>query len=84
MTRQGGGKGTNVATAFARLGAATEFVGAVGDDDFGARAHARLEADGVGVFELRTLAGVATGTAMIAVDARGEDRSWSGLAPTRR
>ena len=79
VTRHGGGKGANVATACARLGAATEFVGAVGDDDFGTQARAQLEADGVGVSELRTLAGVATGTAMIAVDARGENQIVVGL-----
>ena len=68
-----GGKGGNQAVAAARLGAATVFVGAVGADDFGTAARAALEADGVDITELRTLPDLATGVALILVDATGEN-----------
>ena len=80
-----GGKGGNQAVAAARLGARVAFVGAVGDDAFGRQARAALEAEGVDTSELLTLSGVATGVALIQVDARGENtvsvagganRSW--------
>jgi ribokinase len=68
-----GGKGGNQAVAAARLGADVHFVGAVGDDPFGAQAGAALEAEGIDLTELRTLRSVATGVALILVDARGEN-----------
>ena len=68
-----GGKGANQAAAAARLGAAVTFVGCVGDDDLGAAARADLEACGVDCHWLQTHAGVATGTALINVDADGEN-----------
>jgi ribokinase len=71
FTRAFGGKGANQAAAAARLGAVVEFVGTVGDDDFGVLARAELEACGVDCRWLRTHAGAATGTALINVDAAG-------------
>ena len=68
-----GGKGGNQTVAAARLGAATSFVGAVGDDDFGRSARSALEAEGIDVSELRTLGDQATGVALILVDAAGEN-----------
>jgi len=68
-----GGKGGNQAVAAARLGASTCFVGAVGDDAFGRQARAALEAEGVDLFELRTLSGEVTGVALILVDTVGEN-----------
>ena len=68
-----GGKGGNQAVAAARLGVATFFVGAVGDDDFGRAARAALEAERVDVSGLLTLSGSATGVALILVDGRGEN-----------
>lgn len=68
-----GGKGGNQAVAAARLGADVRFVGAVGDDPFGAQARAALEADGIDLAELRTIPEEATGVALILVDARGEN-----------
>ena len=68
-----GGKGGNQAVAAARLGAETWFVGAVGDDAFGAEARAALEAQGVRTDGLVTVAGEATGIAVILVDVRGEN-----------
>jgi ribokinase len=71
--RHDGGKGGNQAVAAARLGAAVAFIGAVGDDSFGADARTALEAAGVGVDGLATIPGVATGIALILVDPAGEN-----------
>ena len=80
-----GGKGGNQAVAAARLGARVAFVGAVGDDAFGRQARTALEAEGIDTSELLTLSEIATGVALIQVDARGENtvsvagganRSW--------
>jgi ribokinase len=68
-----GGKGGNQAVAAARLGATTAFVGAVGHDLFGTDARAALEAEGVDVRGLATVAGESTGVALIVVDATGEN-----------
>jgi ribokinase len=73
FARHHGGKGGNQAVAAARLGASTSFIGAVGGDDFGRAARAALEVEGIEVSELRTLADVATGVALILVDSRGEN-----------
>ena len=71
--RHHGGKGSNQAVAAARLGAPTFFVGAVGGDAFGQEARAALEAAGVDVGGLLTLADEATGVALILVDETGEN-----------
>src|SRR5467141_1722033 len=47
FSRHHGGKGANQAVAAARLGARTAFVGALGDDDFGADARAAMAAEGI-------------------------------------
>ena len=73
FARHHGGKGGNQAVAAARLGATTAFIGAVGDDTFGADARAVLEAEGVDVRGLETLPGESTGVALIVVDADGEN-----------
>lgn len=70
--RHHGGKGGNQAVAAARLGAATAFVGAVGNDEFGSEARIALEAEGVDVAGLAVLPAT-TGVALILVDARGEN-----------
>lgn len=68
-----GGKGANQAVALARLGADVEMIGAIGDDMLGAGYLDILKAEGVGVAELRTRAGIATGTASIEVSTSGEN-----------
>src|SRR5690349_11644315 len=73
FARHHGGKGGNQAIATARLGAPTVFVGAVGDDLFGAEAREALVAGGVDVEGLITLPGQVTGVALILVDERGEN-----------
>jgi ribokinase len=73
FARHHGGKGGNQAVAAARLGARVAFVGAVGDDAFGAEARAALEAEGVDSRGLVTLHGATTGVALILVDARAEN-----------
>lgn len=72
FSRHHGGKGGNQAVAAARLGAPTAFVGAVGDDGFGADARAALEAEGIDLSGLATIPGP-TGVALILVDAGGEN-----------
>jgi ribokinase len=66
-----GGKGNNQATAAARAGASTTFVGAFGGDEPGARLRGSLTADGVALL-VRT-SDEPTGTASIAVSAAGEN-----------
>ena len=68
-----GGKGGNQAVAAARLGARVAFVGAVGGDAFGSAARAALLAEGIDCAELSTLPDLATGVALILVDAGGEN-----------
>lgn len=68
-----GGKGANQAVALARLGAAVQMVGAIGDDLLGAGYRDILLSEGVGVDGLRTVPGTATGTASIEVTVRGEN-----------
>ncbi len=68
-----GGKGANQAVAAARLGAAARMAGCCGDDDFGVRLRAALTAEGVDASGVRPVTGVASGLALITVDAAGEN-----------
>ncbi|MGB1161454.1 MAG: ribokinase [Alphaproteobacteria bacterium] len=68
-----GGKGANQALAAARNGAATTMVGAVGDDGLDGVALSRLDEAGVSLAAIRRVSG-ASGLAMIAVDAAGENQ----------
>lgn len=67
-----GGKGQNQAVAAARAGATVAFIGAVGSDSFGDLTSAGLAEDGIDIAGLRRVASP-TGTAIIAVDAAGEN-----------
>lgn len=68
-----GGKSANQAAAAGRLGGRVALVGAVGDDAYGRMLIDSLEASGVDVAGLAIRDDATTGTAMIAVDERGEN-----------
>jgi ribokinase len=71
-----GGKGANQAVAAARLvarGTRVHMVGRVGDDVFGRRLLEGLGENGVATGHVAVSRGVASGVAMILVDARGEN-----------
>ena len=67
-----GGKGHNQAVALARLGCETHFIGAVGEDDHGAKALAHFKAAGVNA-KFVAFRKNATGTALILVGADGQN-----------
>lgn len=68
-----GGKGANPAVALARMGACSLLVGCVGEDDFGRRALALLDSEGVQTDRVAVVANVPTGVALIMVDDAGEN-----------
>lgn len=68
-----GGKSANQAAAIGKLGGDVALLGCVGDDGNGAMLLASLRSCGVDVSRVRVLSGVASGSAMIAVDAAGEN-----------
>lgn len=72
LTRLPGGKGANQAAALAALGADVTFVGCVGEDESGEWLLAGLAARGVDVARA-VRADLATGTALVVVDAAGEN-----------
>ncbi|MCM1011943.1 ribokinase [Brevibacterium sp. XM4083] len=72
LSRSPGGKGANQAAAAARLGAVTRMVGAVGTDPTGTEMTAALREAGVDVSAIAEV-NAETGTALITVDARGEN-----------
>lgn len=72
LQRGPGGKGANQAVAAARLGAAVRLVGAVGDDLDGRGVREQLASIGVDASTVQT-SDAATGTALIVVDATGEN-----------
>lgn len=72
LVRGSGGKGANQAAAAARLGAATRFFGAVGDDDDGATLTRELAETGVDTSGVQVVSGP-TGVALIVVDDAGEN-----------
>ena len=69
-----GGKGGNQAVAAARAGAPVKFAGAVGDDAHGRRILEVLAEADIDASRVRVLGTAATGTAIIAVDDRGENQ----------
>ncbi|KQM38372.1 ribokinase [Microbacterium sp. Leaf203] len=72
LDRGPGGKGANQAVAAARLGADVRLIGAVGDDAEGHGIRDRFASIGVDASGVQT-ADAATGTALIVVDATGEN-----------
>ncbi len=73
ISRSYGGKGGNQAIAAALAGAPTAMIAAVGDDEAGLAYRQRLAAFGVDVSAVGVHAGSPTGTAIIIVDADGEN-----------
>jgi ribokinase len=68
-----GGKGANQAVAAARLGAHVTFVACLGDDIFGDQAIAGYQREGIDTSFIVRAPNVASGVALIIVDARGEN-----------
>lgn len=73
LARYPGGKGANQALAARRLGAEVRLVACVGSDASADEALALLAEGGVDLADCRRVAGAATGTALIAVAASGEN-----------
>lgn len=73
LERLAGGKGANQAVAAAAAGAQVFMVGCVGNDGGGTAYVERLRHRGVDVSGVRTVAGEASGHALIAVDDHGEN-----------
>jgi ribokinase len=68
-----GGKGANQAVALAALGVRSHMLGAVGNDEAGARIISHLESRGVHCDAIAATDGVSTGSAVIIVSASGEN-----------
>ena len=69
-----GGKGANQACAVGKLGVPVTMIGAVGQDAFGDEMLAGLNALGVNTSGVARRADVASGTAMIVLDASGQNQ----------
>ncbi len=74
LHEQPGGKGANQVVAAARLLGRSRMVGAVGDDADGRALLASMRDAGVDVSDVRRVDDEPTGTALIAVDAHGENQ----------
>jgi ribokinase len=68
-----GGKGGNQAIAAARLGAHVALIACVGNDEFGARLMASLEAEGIDCSGVAVSEHAASGIAMVVVDEAGNN-----------
>ena len=68
-----GGKGSNQAVQAARCGAAVAMIAAIGTDAEGDAALALWAAEGIAAAAVRRVADAPTGTAVILVEARGEN-----------
>lgn len=69
----GGGKGANQAVAAIRSEAATNFIGAIGNDEAGEMMRELLSEEGIELSGVQTLEKQATGQAYIIVDDQGEN-----------
>ncbi len=74
LVSHGGGKGANAALAARRNGAGVTLLGAVGEDEHAAIGLADLEVAGVRVDRIQHMADHRTGTALIVVDAAGQNQ----------
>lgn len=72
--RAPGGKGANQACTLARLGTPAAIIGAVGQDAFGDEMLANLKAAGVSVRGVVRRSDTPSGTAMIVLDAAGQNQ----------
>lgn len=68
-----GGKGANQAVAAARAGAEVAFIACIGRDDFGERARLGFQREGIDTQWIASDPVLASGTAFILVDDRGEN-----------
>ncbi|MFW0772776.1 ribokinase [Paenarthrobacter nitroguajacolicus] len=73
LRQQPGGKGANQAVAAARLAGSSRMVGAVGQDDAGLSLIGAMAGAGVDVQDIAQME-AATGTALVLVDAEGENQ----------
>ena len=69
-----GGKGGNQACAAARLGGRVALIGCVGDDEAGRMLTGSLRTAGVDVTAVDVVSGVPSGTALVTVDAAGQNQ----------
>lgn len=69
----GGGKGANQAVAAKRSEAATNFIGAIGNDEAGEMMRELLSEEGIELSGVQTIEKQATGQAYIIVDDQGEN-----------
>lgn len=74
LARHPGGKGANQALAARRLGAAVQMIGATGKDGMADEALGLLRRDGVDLWGVATKRDLASGVALIAVSAEGENQ----------
>ena len=70
-----GGQSASSASAMARLGLKTAYIGRIGDDDFGRRGLASLRAEGVDVSHVVTVPGATSQFAVVLVDRRSGTRT---------
>ncbi len=68
-----GGKGANQAVAAARSGAEVAFLGAFGEDSFGAERIADLDREGIDTSRVKRMKDVSSGVALIMVDSHAEN-----------
>jgi 2-dehydro-3-deoxygluconokinase len=85
ITRAFGGDTLNTAIYLARLGVATDYITALGDDPWSEEMLKAWQAEGVGTGSVIRLPGRLPGLYMIQTDARGERRFsyWRDRAPAR-
>jgi ribokinase len=69
-----GGKGGNQACAAAKLGGRVALIGCVGDDEAGRMLTGNLRTAGVDVAGVEAVGGVPSGTALVTVDASGQNQ----------